>query len=559
MATPSHPPSVNENNEPTKGSALVCLYKPANIFPISFSLLRVCPYLSCDTRGAGTLFNTKKARYYLLSLGQLKKTGIRTNNFSVITNDTDLPGTHHRIFSSTSKFPNINFLIGNFLTFVFNLNRQFPSHVVTKYFSRLRVLLKEKLCSIRNRMDSDRSNNRYTKTYIRFANRDHVIYLGFYLRCKPECNLPAATVMSNKRWRCGEHYNKINACHNSALHIPRDAKYYADELERRAKKKKRSPREAKHIHSNRLGISYDVVIKKYKDIPARQRNKLPDATKWKYFKEYKRLQFDIVRSPQQIKRFNRLSTLVLSQNANAKYKKPFILGALKDGMKPTTVLKQLHHCPAKQLPYTGTAFNFAHNGFPLQAIRKKAKRLRQRYKQKIKLPPLPPDFVGDAIAYYQTHHQIHLNVPSIRERYQRHSLVSAGITHCDQIISYIDTLRNVPLKIVQDVTPDHHQDDSIYVISPENAALLATPNTYLRRIHTSLTPLSESAPKRLRLSESPTSSSIATSSTPRIPHTTVDHQGLTQSGSPSTPPPDRIKRISYNSGSMSKDVRFSDA
>ncbi|GES93048.1 hypothetical protein RCL_jg28330.t2 [Rhizophagus clarus] len=231
-------------------------------------------------------------------------------------------------------------------------------------------------------------------------------------------------------------------------------------------------------------------------------------------------------------------------------------------MKPATVLKQLHHCPAKQLPYTGSMFNFVHNGFPLQAIRKNAKRLRRRYKQKIKLPPLPPDFVGNAIEYYQTHHQIHLNVPSICERYQRHSLALAGITHCDQIISYIDSLRNVPLKIVQDVTPDHYQDDSIYVISPEDAALLATPNTCLRRIHTPLSPLSESTPNRLRRSESPTFSSIATSSTPRISHTTsytVDHQGLTQSGSLSTPPPDRIKRFNYNSGSMSKDVRFSDA
>ncbi|GBC03008.1 hypothetical protein RclHR1_04930005 [Rhizophagus clarus] len=179
MATPSHSPSVNENNEPTKGSALVRLYKPANIFPISFSLLHPC------------------------------------------------------------------------------------SH---KVFSCLRVLLKEKLCSIRTRMDSDSSNNRSTKTYIRFANRDHVIYLEFYLPCKLECNLPAASVMSNKRWRCGEHYNEINACHKSGRHVPRDAKYYADELKRRAKKKKGSSREVKHIHSNRLGISYEVIIKMYKDI-----------------------------------------------------------------------------------------------------------------------------------------------------------------------------------------------------------------------------------------------------------------------------------------------------
>ncbi|GBB93367.1 hypothetical protein RclHR1_21580002 [Rhizophagus clarus] len=222
MATPSHPPIVNENNKPIKGSALIRLYKPANIFPISFSLFHVCPYLSCDTRGAGTLFNTKKARYYLLSLGQLKTTGIRTNNFSVIINDTDLPG------------------------------------------------------------------------------------------------------------------------------------------------------------------------------------------------------------------------------------------AQKDGMKPATVLKQLHHCPTKQMPYNGSMFNFVHNGFPLQAIRNNTKRLRQKYKRKIKLPPLPPNFVGDAIAYYQEHHRIHLNLPCIRECYRHDFLVLAGIIHCDQIISYIDTIRKVPQKMVQDVTPDHY-------------------------------------------------------------------------------------------------------
>ncbi|GBB86887.1 hypothetical protein RclHR1_13320001 [Rhizophagus clarus] len=536
MATPSQAPSVNDNNEPIKGSALVRLYKPANIFPVSFSLFHVCPYLSCDTRGAGTLFNTKKARYYLLSLGHLNTPGISTNDFPVVTNDTDLRGTHQRIFSSTSRSPNINFLIGNFLTFVFNLNRQFPSHVVTKYFSRLRVLLKEKLCSIRTRMDSDSSNNHSTKIYILFANRSHVIYLGFYLRCKSECNLPAASVI--------------------------DAKYYADELQRRAKKKKGSPREVKHIHSNRLGISYDVVIKRYKDVPARQRAKLPDSPKWKYFKEYKRLQFDILRSPQQIQRFNRLSTLALSHNANAKYKKPFILGAQKEGMQPATVFKQLHHCPSKQMPSTGSTFNFLYNGFTIQAIRNKAKRLRRKYKRKMKLPPLPPNFDGDATTYYQTHHRIYLNNPSIRERYRRDSLALAGIAHCDQLISCIDRIKEVPQKTVHDVTLEHSHDDRVYAISPEDTALLVTPNIYLRRIHTPLTPLSDSAPKRLHLSQASSSFTAAPSSTPRSSHTTgytVAHQGSTDTERLPTLTSDRIQRFDYNHGSSSKDVRFSDA
>ncbi|GBC05746.1 hypothetical protein RclHR1_00640034 [Rhizophagus clarus] len=174
MATPSHIPINNTPNEPYKGSAIIRLYKPATIFPISFLLHHLHPYLSCDTRGAGTLYNTKKARYYLLSLGLSTSFGPETNNFMVFTNDTELSGDHQRTFSST--------------------------HIVTKYFSRLRVLLKEKLCSIKQRIDSDNHNDCYTKTYIQFSSGNHVIYLGFHLRCGSgnSCIFPAACVMSQK-------------------------------------------------------------------------------------------------------------------------------------------------------------------------------------------------------------------------------------------------------------------------------------------------------------------------------------------------------------------------
>ncbi|GES79256.1 hypothetical protein GLOIN_2v1779171 [Rhizophagus clarus] len=463
MATSSQTPNDNTNNEPVKGSALIRLYKPAKIFPISFFLRHVRPYLSCDTRGAGTLFNTKKARYYFLSLAHLKETGIRTNNFMVVTNDTDLPGDHQRTFSSTSKSPTSISLSGisshTFLTLIVN----FPA-------------------------TSDNSNNRRTKTYIRFVYRVHVIYLGFYLSCNENCNLPAASVMSNKRWRCGEHYNEINACHKSDLHVPR--------------------------------ISYDVVIKSFKKIPVRYRHNVPDFKKWKYFKEYKSLKFDILRSPQQIQRFNRLSALILKQNADTRIKKPFLLSSF---------------------------YNYVFNGSIFQAVRVNVKNLRRKYKRKNKLPPLPPNFTGDAIAYYKSHHRISLDVPFIRNHYWRESLALAGINHCNQIISHIDTLMQCPEeRVVQDVTPDHFDDDRIFVISPEDTALLASPNVFLHRIHTPPTPPPNLALKRLRVSQDraiPIASTSLTSPSPPQSSTIVA-QGS--------------KRPNYNGSLLSDDVSFSD-
>ncbi|GES76267.1 hypothetical protein GLOIN_2v1771106 [Rhizophagus clarus] len=245
MATSFHIPIDNTPNKPYKGSAIVRLYKPATIFPISFLIHHLRPYLSCDTREAGTLYNTKKARYYLLSLGLSTLFGPETNNFM------------------------------------------------------------EKLYSIKQRIDSDNHNYHYTKTYIWFSSGNHMIYLGFHLRC-------------------GEHYNEINTCHHTNRYIPRDKKYYADELKHHAQTK-----EVKHVHSNRLGITYDVIIKSVRGAP----------------------DFDIVRSPQQIQHFKRLSTFILKQNVDCAIKKPFLLQVTTDrDKKPVTILKQIHHCPRKQQP-----------------------------------------------------------------------------------------------------------------------------------------------------------------------------------------------------------------
>ncbi|PKY50561.1 hypothetical protein RhiirA4_423837 [Rhizophagus irregularis] len=98
-----------------------------------------------------------------------------------------------------------------YLTFVFSLNRQFSKQTVDKYFVRIRQLLQEKYLALRNRVESDKMNNKRTKTYIRFSSGDHMIYLGFFFSCggfkdNNHCILPAAYVLSRNCWRCNEHH-----------------------------------------------------------------------------------------------------------------------------------------------------------------------------------------------------------------------------------------------------------------------------------------------------------------------------------------------------------------
>ncbi|PKY50874.1 hypothetical protein RhiirA4_467566 [Rhizophagus irregularis] len=65
-----------------------------------------------------------------------------------------------------------------------------------------------------------------------------------------------------------------------------------------------------------------------------------------YYKEYSRLRFDIVHSPQQIERWNRITRSTL----NLEHKKP-IISHLPSGNSPRPlVFKQIHHVPEKFLP-----------------------------------------------------------------------------------------------------------------------------------------------------------------------------------------------------------------
>ncbi|CAB4445196.1 unnamed protein product [Rhizophagus irregularis] len=191
--------------------------------------------------------------------------------------------------------------------------------------------------AIRNRLTLTKVSNRRTKTYIRFSSGEHVIYLGFYIHCGcGPCYLPSAVILSNNRWGCNEHIIHKLTKSRSIDPIRRDARFYKDQFLRSLKKQGRNEQlHSKLIHSNRLGVSYTVTINKYnrglgKKNPAlknemessnfRQDNYATkdrltnDSAIRPYYKQYSSLLFDIIRSSQQIARWNRLTGSVMRSN-----------------------------------------------------------------------------------------------------------------------------------------------------------------------------------------------------------------------------------------------------
>ncbi|GBC21974.2 hypothetical protein GLOIN_2v1788982 [Rhizophagus irregularis DAOM 181602=DAOM 197198] len=337
---------------PLEGSkAIVRLYRPCNTYSFSFHTKRINPYEITDTRGSGTLYNTKKAQYFLIELDQHADLDLtRKNFFTVCTNDIEMTRDHQRIFNSSSKKLNINYLIGTYLTFTFAINRQFSPETVKKYFKRLRQLLLVKFLAIKNRLSSDNIKNRQTNTFIRFSSGSHVIYLGFYLPCGmnnsfgfgKHCDQPAAFVLSRNRWKCQTHLLNIK---NVNLNIQTNSKFPS--------------------------VKYEVVIKRYRPYKGNNNQNLkeimePTITLSKkgiptlrpFYKEYRNLEFDIVRSPQQIKLvFNQLSHV-----------------AERGSIHPS---------------YEGRSNKEKIN---LKRAKNWLRRIKKRNKLKKSLPPLPPDF-----------------------------------------------------------------------------------------------------------------------------------------------------------------------
>src|ERR1700733_14057817 len=112
-------------------------------FSISFKIDHTVAPRS--TAGSNRLYNLRKeARYFLLDFSELEKQlqiYIHTNDRSLIGFCTfPIPYVVH----STSKRPNMKFLISHCLTFILthaNYGNKLPKYARDRYFSRIRTLL----------------------------------------------------------------------------------------------------------------------------------------------------------------------------------------------------------------------------------------------------------------------------------------------------------------------------------------------------------------------------------------------------------------------------------
>ncbi|GET52772.1 hypothetical protein GLOIN_2v1478893 [Rhizophagus irregularis DAOM 181602=DAOM 197198] len=187
-----------------------------------------------------------------------------------ISNDFELSREHrHTLILILTDLQVINQMstTGSYLTFVFSLNRQYSKDVVNKYFKRLRELLKDKLLAIKNRTSR-------TKKIINELKRLSIL-----------ARLLKTSGLKNKR-------------------------------------------NVKKVHSNRLDVSYIVTVRKYNShfgIEWNITQKGRTITERNHYKEYSKLKFDIVRSPQQITHWNRLTKSVLNQEYCSDITKPYIL------------------------------------------------------------------------------------------------------------------------------------------------------------------------------------------------------------------------------------------
>jgi hypothetical protein len=189
--------------------------------------------------GCNRLYNYgRKAFYYLFE----------EESWTIHTNDHRFKKEILEV-ASTSRCSNIKFKISSLLTAYFYKQNFIPNRVRHKYYNRIRTLLLEKEKVMDERTKKDLSNNRRTKTYIRFSYKQRSIYLGKFIRCREEnCVLPCAVILSQGRQKCADH-----------------VKSYYQEIERKSNniikgKDKvgniRTTFANKNIWSNRLGIRY---------------------------------------------------------------------------------------------------------------------------------------------------------------------------------------------------------------------------------------------------------------------------------------------------------------
>ena len=143
--------------------------------------------------GCNRLYNKNLGTtYYLIDLTDLDsyRIIIHTNRLDLF--DFALRSPPH-VVHSTSKKPNIGFIVSHCLTYILSYRKKLPKHARDKYFKRIRILLIAQHIATNNRIKDDKRRNTRTKTYFRFSFKKIILYFGLYFPC--HCGLPGPRLL----------------------------------------------------------------------------------------------------------------------------------------------------------------------------------------------------------------------------------------------------------------------------------------------------------------------------------------------------------------------------
>ncbi|PKY19484.1 hypothetical protein RhiirB3_432550 [Rhizophagus irregularis] len=185
-----------------------------------------------------------------------------------------------------------------------------------------------------------------------------------------------------------------------------------------------------------------------------------------YHKQYGSLHFAIIRSPQQIVRWNHLTCSVMRSKEHSPFIQPKIIHPSTVHEPDPVVFKQLRHLPTKLIPLR--------HGHYIKASSVKEKRFRKWEKnwlhqlhtcnkKKKKLPPLPPGHVEDP------HHQKRFDVSSIP--HYNYGYLQALAVH--------QTYKRKPPLMINTIPKDTNAD-VIFVMSDKDRNIINDPSIFLR-------------------------------------------------------------------------------
>ncbi|CAB5383525.1 unnamed protein product [Rhizophagus irregularis] len=140
-------------------------------------------------------------------------------------------------------------------------------------------------------------------------------------------------------------------------------------------------------------------------------NRKGKSTTRPFYKEYKNVEFYDYRTPQQVKRWNRLKKSTIKHEEFLYHSKPFLL------KENSTVFKKVSHLVEREPSYEKSEEDKLLDQLTQKRAKNWRRRVNNRNKLKKKLPALPVNFSGDARNYYFQTYNINLFAYKVRRRY----------------------------------------------------------------------------------------------------------------------------------------------